>query len=134
MTRKEAEYLYGWLENSYPRNYRDADARRIATTVDNLGKVFAQFPYQDVLAVFEQIYASQKNEPHPSEVKARLMSEREERHGRAAEFDPYEVLRRKPEWDEFCHAYGEKACKRAAKLCVQTASIAELKWRLMMDE
>ncbi len=41
MTRQEAEYLYGWLENTYPRNYRDADLRQKATTIDNLAKVFA---------------------------------------------------------------------------------------------
>ena len=50
MTRQEAEYLYGWLTNSYPRNYRDADLRQTATAIDNLTKVFAHFQYKEVQA------------------------------------------------------------------------------------
>ena len=132
MTRAEAEYLYGWLENSYPRNYRDADLRRKATTIDNLAKVFAQDQYIKVQAEYERIYGLQKNEPHPSEVKANLRGEREEVRAEAT-VDPYEVLRKHPQWDQMCHAYGERTVRRAAKLCVVTATIDELKFHLMHD-
>ena len=42
-------------------------------------------------------------------------------------------FKRHPKWDEMCRAYGERACRRAAKLCVETASIGELKFRLEND-
>ena len=132
MTRTEAEYLYGWLENSYPRNYRDADLRRKATTIDNLAKVFAHDTYKSVQEAYERIYAAQKNEPHPSEVRANLRGETKQR-AAAPEVDPYEVLRKHKKWIEFCMAYGERTVRRAAKLCVETASIGELKFRLEHD-
>ena len=133
MTRQEAEYLYGWLENSYPRNYKDADLRRKATTIDNLAKVFAGNTYKEVQEEYERIYSVQKNEPHPSEVRSNLRSEATQRTA-APSFDPYEVLQKHPKWDEFCMAYGERECIRAAKLCVQTGTIGELKFRLMYDD
>ena len=132
MTRAEAEYLYGWLENSYPRNYKDADLRRKATTIDNLAKVFAGNTYKEVQEEYERIYSVQKNEPHPSEVRNNLRSEETQRTA-APSFDPYEVLRKHKKWTEFCMAYGERAVRRAAKLCVETASIGELKFRLEHD-
>ena len=49
------------------------------------------------------------------------------------EVDPYEVLRKHKKWAEFCMAYGERTVRRAAKLCVETASIGELKFRLEHD-
>jgi len=134
MTRQEAEYVYGWLENSYPRNYRDADLRQKATMIDNLTKVFAQFAYADVQAGYERIYATQKNEPHPSEVRANLMRGGDRRQSAAApEVDPYEVLRKHPKYADMERAYGARAVRRAAKLCVETASIGELKFRLEHD-
>ena len=132
MTRKEAADLYGWLKASYPRNYRDVDARTMATTIDNLSKVFAQDQYIKVQAEYERIYGLQKNEPHPSEVKANLRVEREQVRAEAT-VDPYEVLRKHPKWYEFCMAYGERTVRRAAKLCVETATIDELKFRLEHD-
>lgn len=134
MTRQEAEYVYGWLENSYPRNYRDADLRQKATAIDNLTKVFAQFAYAEVQAEYERIYSNQKNEPHPSEVRANLMRGGDRRQSAAApEVDPYEELRKHPKWDQMCHAYGERECIRAAKLCVETATIGELTFRLRYE-
>lgn len=132
MTRQEAEFLFGWIRNSYPRNYRDADPRQTATTVDNLAEVFSPYTFQDVLAEYKRKFASQKTEPHPSEIRAALRGEKEEKRAEGVE-DPYETLRKHPKWDEFCNAYGERATRRAAKLCVQTGSIAELKFRLEYD-
>jgi len=132
MTRQEAEYLYGWLENSYPRNYKDTDLRRKATTIDNLAKVFSDNIYREVQEEYERIYSIQKNEPHPSEVRANLREEKTQRVA-APSFDPYEVLRKHPKWDEMCRAYGKRECIRMAKLCVQTGTIGELKFRLTYD-
>ena len=132
MTRKEAADLYGWLKASYPRNYRDVDARTMATTIDNLSKVFAQDQYIKVQAEYERIYGLQKNEPHPSEVKANLRGETKPK-AAAPEVDPYEELRKHPQWDQMCHAYGERECIRAAKLCVETATIGELTFRLRYE-
>lgn len=130
MTRQDAYNLYLWLENSYPRNYREADERRKATTIDNLAEVFRYNAFADVLAEYKRVYATQKNEPHPSEIRAAIKSET--RKAVKAE-DPLEVLKRHPKWDEMCRAYGERACRRAAKLCVETASIGELRFRLEND-
>lgn len=130
MTRQDAYNVYLWLANSYPRNYKDADERRKATTVDNLAKVFAHNTYKDVIEEYERVYGMQKNEPHPSEIRAAIRTEA--RQAVKAE-DPYEVLKRHPKWDEMCRAYGERACRRAAKLCVETASISELRFRLEND-
>lgn len=124
--------MYGWLENSYPRNYRDADLRRKATTIDNLAKVFAQDQYIKVQAEYERIYGLQKNEPHPSEVKANLRGETKPK-AAAPDVDPYEVLRKHPKYADMERAYGARATRRAAKLCVETASIGELKFRLEHD-
>ena len=130
MTRQDANNLYLWLVNSYPRNYKDADERRIATTVDNLAEVFRNNAFVDVMAEYKRIFATRKNEPHPSEIRAAIKTEA--RQAVKAE-DPLEVLKRHPKWDEMCRAYGERACRRAAKLCVETASIGELKFRLEND-
>lgn len=130
MTRQEANNLYGWLSASYPRNYKDADPRQIATTIDNLAKVFAHNTYKDVQEEYERVYATQKNEPHPSEIRKAIKTET--RKAVKAE-DPLEVLKRHPKWDEMCRAYGERACRRAAKLCVETGTIRELKFRLDFD-
>ena len=132
MTRQEAEYIYGWLENSYPRNYRDADLRQKATMIDNLTKVFANVPYAEVQAEYERFYANQKNEPHPSEVKANLREERQQVRA-AATVDPYEVLKAHPKYAEIAHAYGERTTRRAAKLCTMTATIGELRFHLEHD-
>ena len=132
MTRKEAEYLYAWLRDTYPRNYREADARREATTIDNLAKVFAYYRYTEVQAEYERMFGFQKTEPHPSEVRAHLRAE--EKQAEAIQtMEPYEKLRRHPKYAEMERAYGERACRRAAKLCVETASIDELKYRLETD-
>ena len=133
MTRQEAEFLHGWLRNSYPRNYANADARQLATAVDNLADVFATYSYQDVLAEYKRRYATQKNEPHPSEIRAAIKSETKRQVATATE-DPLTVLRRHPKWDEFCMAYGEKEVIRQAKLCVETATIGELQFRLERDQ
>lgn len=130
MTRQEAYNLCLWLENSYPRNYRDADERRRATMVDNLAEVFSNNAFPDVMAEYKRVYSMQKNEPHPSEIRAAIKTEA--RRTVKAE-DPLEVLKRHPKWDEMCRAYGERACRRAAKLCVETTSIGELKFRLEND-
>ena len=133
MTRTEAEYLYGWLENSYPRNYRDADLRRKATTIDNLAKVFAHDTYKSVQEAYECIYAVQKNEPHPSEVRTNLMRGGDARQAAGPDVDPYEVLRKHPKYADIERAYGARATRRAAKLCVETARCDELKFRLEHD-
>lgn len=130
MTRQDAANLHDWLRNSYPRNYKDEGERQYATAVDNLADVFRYNAFADVLAEYKRIYATQKNEPHPSEIRAAIKSET--RKAVKAE-DPLEVLKRHPKWDEMCRAYGERACRRAAKLCVETASIGELKFRLEND-
>lgn len=132
MTRQEAEYVYGWLENSYPRNYRDADLRQKATMIDNLTKVFAHNTYAEVQAEYERIYAVQKNEPHPSEVRANLRGETKLK-AAAPDVDPYEVLRKHPKYADMERAYGVRATRRAAKLCVETARCDELKFRLEHD-
>ena len=130
MTRREASDLYGWLADTYPRNYKDADQRRIATVIDNLARVFAGNPFRDVLAEYQRVLMYQKTEPHPSEIRKALKGE-----VRAAvqRDDPYEVLRRHPKYAEMELAYGERACRRAAKCCTETASIDELKFRLEND-
>ena len=133
MTRQEAEYLYGWLQNTYPRNYRDADLRQKATTIDNLAKVFAHNTYKDVQEEYERVFASQKNEPHPSEIRAALKQETRQTVARAS-VDPLQSLKQHPEWDQLCRAYGEKEVKRQAKLCVETGTIGELKFRLERDQ
>lgn len=130
MTRQDAANLHDWLRNSYPRNYKDEGERQYATAVDNLADVFRYNAFADVLAEYKRVYATQKNEPHPSEIRAAIKSET--RKAVKAE-DPLEVLKRHPKWDEMCRSYGERACRRAAKLCVETASIGELKFRLEND-
>lgn len=130
MTRQDAANLHDWLRNSYPRNYKEEGERQYATAVDNLADVFRYNAFADVLAEYKRVYATQKNEPHPSEIRAAIKSET--RKAVKAE-DPLEVLKRHPKWDEMCRAYGERACRRSAKLCVETASIGELKFRLEND-
>lgn len=130
MTRQDAANLHDWLRNSYPRNYKDETERQYATAVDNLADVFRYNAFANVLAEYKRVYATQKNEPHPSEIRAAIKTEA--RRTVKAE-DPLEVLKRHPKWDEMCRAYGERACRRAAKLCVETASIGELKFRLEND-
>lgn len=132
MTRKEAADLYGWLSDSYPRNYKDADLRRQATITDNLAKVFAPFMFNEVLAQYEKVFAYQKNEPHPSEIRAALQADKKPK--AEAKADPYEVLRKHPKYAEMERAYGESTVRRAAKLCVETASCSELKFRLERDQ
>lgn len=130
MTRQDAANLHDWLRNSYPRNYKDENERQYATAVDNLADVFRNNAFVDVMAEYKRIFATRKNEPHPSEIRAAIKTEA--RRTVKAE-DPLEVLKRHPKWDEMCRAYGERACRRAAKLCVETASIGELKFRLEND-
>ena len=130
MTRQDAANLHDWLRNSYPRNYKDETERQYATAVDNLADVFRNNAFVDVMAEYKRIFATRKNEPHPSEIRAAIKTEA--RRTVKAE-DPFEVLKRHPKWDEMCRAYGERACRRAAKLCVETASIGELKFRLEND-
>lgn len=133
MTRQEAADLYAWLTNSYPRNYKDANERRAATTIDNLAKVFTKKTYKDVMAAYERVYATSKNEPHPSEVLAALNHERRRSEPQAAPAEtPYEALKRNPKYAEVERAYGERATRRAAKLC-QRASISELQFHLQYD-
>jgi hypothetical protein len=131
MTRQEAANLYGWLKATYPRNYRDVDPRQEATTIDNLAKVFAQNSYKDVQTEYERVYANQKNEPHPSEIRKAIKVEAKKV---VSQVDPYEVLRKNQKWNEMCEAYGERECRRQAKLCVETAGIGELKFRLERDQ
>lgn len=133
MTRQEAEFLFGWLKNSYPRNYRDADPRQTATTVDNLAEVFAQYTFQDVLAEYKRRFASQKTEPHPSEIRAAIKGE-QRRQIAKAETDPLEKLKQHPKWFELCQAYGEREVRRQAKLCVETGTMDELRFRLERDQ
>ena len=133
MTRQEAEFLFGWIRNSYPRNYKDADPRQLATAVDNLADVFSAHSYQEVLAEYKRRYATQKNEPHPSEIRAAIKGETKKRTARATD-DPLTVLRRHPKWDDICRAYGEKTVIRQSKLCVETATINELQFRLERDQ
>ena len=130
MTRQDAANLHDWLRNSYPRNYKDETERQYATAVDNLADVFRNNAFVDVMAEYKRIFATRKNEPHPSEIRAAIKNET--RKAVKAE-DPLEVLKRHPKWDEMCRAYGERACRRAAKLCVETSSIGELKFRLEND-
>lgn len=130
MTRREANDLYGWLRDTYPRNYATADERRVATVIDNLAKVFAHNTYKDVQAEYERVFANQKNEPHPSEIRKSIKAEVKKA---VQAVDPYEVLRKHPKYAEIEHAYGARATRRAAKCCVETASIGELQFRLDFD-
>lgn len=130
MTRQDAANLHDWLRNSYPRNYKDETERQYATAVDNLADVFRNNAFVDVMAEYKRVFATRKNEPHPSEIRAAIKTEA--RRTVKAE-DPLKVLKRHPKWDEMCRAYGERACRRAAKLCVETATIGELKFRLEND-
>lgn len=133
MTRQEAEFLHGWLRNSYPRNYKDADPRQLATAVDNLAEVFSTYSYQEVLTEYKRRYATAKNEPHPSEIRTALKGETKKKEARATD-DPLSTLRRHPDWDQLCRAYGEREVIRQAKCCVETATIGELKFRLERDQ
>lgn len=131
MTRLEAVNVYGWLRNSYPRNYKDVDPRREATTIDNLVKVFGNYSYKEVIAEYERVFANQKNEPHPSEIRRAIKAEEKQK---VITELPEVILRRHPEWDMFCKAYGEREVIRQARCCVETASIGELKFRLLRDQ
>lgn len=133
MTRKEAQELYKWLMAAYPRNYRNVDETTMAMQVDNLASVFYYLPLKDVLEQYKRTFGQQKNEPHPSEIRAALKDDTRRPAAAKAETDPYEILRKHPQWDEMCHAYGERACRRAAKLCTVTAGINELKFHLECD-
>ena len=133
MTRKEAAELYNWLVASYPRNYKNVDEATMAIHIDNLANTFYYLPLKDVLEQYKRVFATQKNEPHPSEIRAALKDDTRRPAAAKAATDPYEILRKHPQWDEMCHAYGERACRRAAKLCVVTASIDELKFQLKYD-
>ena len=82
-------------------------------------------------AEYERVYANQKNEPHPSEIRKSIKAEVKKT---VNAVDPYEVLRKHPKWYEFCEAYGEREVVRQAKCCVETASIGELKFRLERDQ
>lgn len=133
MTRQDAADLYGWLENSYPRNYKDVSPRQMATTIDNLMDAFGPFPYTDVIAEYKRVFRNQKNEPHPSEIRKGLKMETAAfKTGFSAE-DAYEKLKTAPKYAEISRAYGERATRRAAKLCTQTATIRELLFRLEHD-
>ena len=134
MTRQEAANLYGWLKATYPRNYRDADLRQEATTIDNLADVFGAFQYVEVIAEYKRTFKQQKNEPHPSEIRKGLKMDGGSIKTGYSPDEAYAKLRQHPKWYEFCMAYGERECKRAAKICTQTASIGELKFRLLYDE
>lgn len=131
MIRREAADLYGWLQDSYPRNYKDADPRRIATTIDNLAKVFANCSFREVMEEYERVYATRKNEPHPSEIRAAIKAEVKKT---TQKEDPLVILRRDPRWDEICRAYGEREVIRQARICAETASMGELKFRLERDQ
>ena len=134
MTRREAADLYGWLKDTYPRNYRDADDRRDATTIDNLARAFSENTFTEVIAEYQRAFTRQKTEPHPSDIRAAIRHEgRRGVPAAAEERDPYEILKQHRKWPEFCQAYGERACRRAAKLCTQTAGINELTFRLQHD-
>lgn len=132
MTRREANDLYGWLRDTYPRNYATADERRVATVIDNLARVFANNSFNEVLDEYQRTYTYQKTEPHPSDIRAALKGETKQK-AAADDLDPYEILKRHRKWPEFCQAYGERACRRAAKLCTQTAGINELAFQLQHD-
>lgn len=132
MTRREANDLYGWLRDTYPRNYATADERRVATVIDNLARVFANNSFKEVLDEYQRAYTYQKMEPHPSDIRAALKGG-PKRMAAADQDDPYEKLRRDPKYAEMEYAYGARACRRAAKLCVEKCSIAELKFRLDHD-
>ena len=133
MTRQDAANLHDWLRNSYPRNYKDETERQYATAVDNLADVFRNNAFVDVMAEYKRIFATRKNEPHPSEIRAAIKGETKKRTARATD-DPLTVLRRHPKWDDICRAYGEKTVIRQAKLCVETATINELQFRLERDQ
>lgn len=133
MTRQEAANLHDWLRNSYPRNYRDEDDRQYATAVDNLADVFKYNTFPDVMAEYKRVYAQQKNEPHPSEIRRAVKAERKTAKKEREPDEAYEALRKNPRYAEYERAYGVRACRRAAKLCVETATLDELKFRLDHD-
>lgn len=133
MTRQEASDLFGWLKDSYPRNYAEADVRRVATVIDNLVDVFAHYAYKDVVAEYKRVFRNQKNEPHPSDIRRALKAERPIGKKQLEPDEAYEILRKQPKYAEMEMAYGERACRRAAKLCVETATIGELRFRLDHD-
>lgn len=127
MTLREARGIYEWLAASYPRNHRGDTEAAIGIMTENLYKAFYYEPYNSVLEACQKVYAESKTEPHASEIKAAL---REEARGRqqAVAADPYEELRKHPEWDQLCRAYGDKIVRRTAKI---SQSMRELKYRLV---
>ena len=133
MTLNETKMLYEWLSNSYPRNYKNLDQRAAQTALDNLAYTFRGYAFQDVLAEYRHRFTSQKTEPHPSEIRAALKQETRQTVARAS-VDPLQSLKQHSEWDQLCRAYGEKEVKRQAKLCVETGTIGELKFRLERDQ
>ncbi len=132
MTRREAIDLYGWLRDTYHRNYATADERRAATVIDNLARVFANNSFKEIMDEYQRVFTYQKTEPHPSDIRAAIKGVAKRKIA-AEELDPYEALRRHPKYAEMEYAYGARACRRAAKLCTEKCSIDELKFRLEHD-
>lgn len=133
MTLNETKMLYQWLSDSYPRNYKTLDQRGVSTAIDNLAYTFRGCSFPEVLAEYRHRFTSQKLEPHPSEIRAAIRQEAKQQTVKAAE-DPLQALKRHPEWDQICRAYGYNIVKRQAKICVETGSIAELKFRLQRNQ
>lgn len=136
MTRNEAINLFGWLKDSYPRNYAGADERRVATILDNLTRVFAQEPFGAVLDEYRRVYCQQKNEPHPSEILAGLRNQRGPVVRGLEGPDPEEIyakLQKHPEYDQLVRIYGKLEVRRMALISTQFGTMAELKWRLMNE-
>lgn len=133
MTQNETKMLFEWLCNSYPRNYKALDQQQAQTAMDNLAYTFRGANFADVLAEYRHRYTTQKTEPHPSEIRAAIKGE-QRRQIAKAETDPLEKLKQHPKWFEFCQAYGEREVRRQAKLCVETGTIDELRFRLERDQ
>lgn len=132
MTANETKLLFDWLAASYPRNYKSLDQAAAKTVLDNLAYTFRGYNFADVLAEYRHRFTSQKTEPHPSDVRGALKGETKRTAAQGVS-DAYEALRKHPKYAEMEMAYGERTVRRAAKLCVEKASIDELKFRLERD-
>lgn len=131
MTRNEVVMLWDWLSKTYPRNYKNMDPAAVEISMDNMAYAFKGYTFPAVMAEYRHKYLVSKTEPHPSEIRSAIKAEVKQATKRE---DPYEVLRRHPKWDEFCRAYGNKECVRQAKICVETATVDELKFRLEREQ
>ena len=127
MNRQETVIVFEWLRASYPRNYKSLTEKEAETKLENLAYTFRACTFPDVINTYRRAYAEQKTEPHPSEVLAAIHSSQVGQRQERQQADPYEELRRHPEWDQLCRAYGASYVRYVAKI---SQSMKELKYLL----